>query len=224
MKHDHKLKKQPRGALKHALVACNDSPSKLKKGPKSLVGQALIKLDQKLTQKQQIVIKRKASHLRVSFLTKDLLNGRNGSLYSNVVDSLLNKYSQDATGNRFGIDGVYLVGNAVNVDRVIDKDGAEKVRFYCVLSTEKLLLNGPRQVQTRQQLVMAVDRLYCYFVKLDHGLFVIKTINHCQSAKTIANPICIHEDKEALVWIFKAIQEEIEANINNLIKNDIKYI
>ena len=51
--HDHKLKKNPRGALKHAIVAAINSPSKLNHRPKSLVGRVMVKLDETFTQEQQ---------------------------------------------------------------------------------------------------------------------------------------------------------------------------
>ena len=108
-------------------------------------------------------------------------------------------------------------GNVTARTIVDDTDGQEHVRFYCVLSTENLLLNGPRQVATGQQMMLAVDASYRYVVEKDHGLFVVKCINHCQSAKTIAYAICNQEDKEALVWIFRAIKEEIEEIVNRIV-------
>ena len=65
-------------------------------------------------------------------------------------------------------------GNVTARTIVDDTDGQEHVRFYCVLSTENLLLNGPRQVATGQQMMLAVDASYRYVVEKDHGLFVVK--------------------------------------------------
>ena len=216
--HDHVMKKKSHGPLKSALVACIDSPSKLKVAPKALVGRASIKMGQTFTQDQQVALKRA---IGILYTTKDLKNGGNGSYYGDVVESLLNKYHRDNIGDSFTRDTVFLVGGRVNVDEVVDNKASDGVRFYCVSSTENLLLNGPRQVMSGQQIILAVDGSYRYVIERDHGLFVVKTINHCQSAKTIAYAICNREDKVALKWIFGTIKEEIEYTVNQLIDNDI---
>ena len=146
--HDHKLKRNPSGALKHAIVAAINSPSKLGNRPKSLVGQVMVKLDQTFTQEQQRSISRKCNRLRVGNVTRSLTNGGDGSLYGDVVDRLLNKYRRDNIRD-FNRDSVFLVGGKVTARTIVDDtDGSEHVRFYCVLSTENLLLNGPRQIAT----------------------------------------------------------------------------
>ena len=38
--------------------------------------------------------------------------------------------------------------------------------------------------------MLAVDGSYQYVHERDRGLFVVKTMNHCQSAETIAYAIC----------------------------------
>ena len=224
IEHDHVLKKNPRGALKHCITAAINSPTKLNQRPKSLVGQVMLRLDETYTQRQQRSVSCRLNRLRVQNSKRVLTNGGDGSLYGDVVDQLLNKYRRDNIRS-FNRDSVFLVGGQVVVRNVVDEaDGSEQVRFYCVLSTENLLLNGPRQLQTGQQMMLAVDALYRYVVEKDHGLFVVKCINHCQSAKTIAYAICNREDKEALVWILQAIKDEIETIVNRLVQQGSPYM
>ena len=178
----------------------------------------------KLTQEQQRSLKRAVGRRRVSYLTKDLGNGGNGSCYGDIVEALHNKYRKTNI-RHFNRDSVFLLGNEVNVDVIFDDKGEEEaVRFYCVLSTENFLLNAPRQQATGQQMVLAVGASYQYVIERDHGLFVVKCINHCQSAKTIAYAIYNQEDKQSLIWIFNAIKDEIEATVNGLIQNHITYM
>ena len=227
--HDHE--KNIKGCLKDALVACVTSPSKLSQRPKSLVGKAVEKTGTKLTQRQQESLKRCVGRLRVKNATKHLMNGGDGTHYGDVVENLLRKYKRDNIKD-FNRDSVYLLGDDVCVDvmkdkegnDVLDDDGRQTVRFYCVLSTENLLLNGPRQLRTGQHMVLAVDGSYRYVIEKDHGLFIVKTINHSQSARTIAYAICNREDKPALTWIFSAIKAEIERVVNGLINNGIEYM
>ena len=126
------------GTIKQALLACVDSPSKLHRAPKTLVGDAAIKLGQKLTQSDQKRLSRRIGRRRIAHSTKSLTNGGDGSHYGDVVDSLLNKYKR-SNMEAFNRDSVYLLGDDVCVDSVMDKDGNETIRFYCVLSTENLL-------------------------------------------------------------------------------------
>ena len=211
------------GAMKQALLAWVDSPSKLQKPPKMLVGEATTKLGEKLTQSEQKQLRRRIGRRRIAHATSSLTNGGDGSHYGDVVDSLLNKYKRENI-SKFNWDSVYLLGDNVCVDGVTDKEGNESIRFYCVLSTENLLLNGPRQKSTGQALMLAVDGSYRYVHEKDHGLFVVKTINHCQSAKTIAYAICNREDKTALTWIFEAIKEETERIVNGLAQCEEPYM
>ena len=150
-------------------------------------------------------------------------NGGDGSTYGDVVEHLRNKYFRLNMAN-FDRDSPYLLGGDVVVRETTEDKGKQLMRFYCVLSTENLLLNAPRQVQTGQQLILAVDASYRYVVERDHGLFVVKTINHSQQGKAIAYAICNREDKEALRWIFVTIQVEVEAIVNRLIANGEKYM
>ena len=211
------------GAMKEALVSCIDSPSKLQKAPKILIGDATIKLGKKLTQVQQSSLRRRIGRRRIAHSTKGLTNGGDGSYYGDVVDSLLTKYKRENIEG-FHRDSVYLLGDDVCVDAVTDKEGNESMQFYCVLSTENLLLNGPRQLATGQTLVLAVDGSYRYVTERDHGLFIIKTLNHSQSAKTIAYAICNKEDKTALTWIFGAVKSEVERTVNGLIDSGAEYM
>lgn len=160
---------------------------------------------------------------RVSHATRHLQNGGNGSYYGDVVDSLLNKYKRENI-DQFNRDSVYLLGDDVCVDTVADKDGKECIRFNCVLSTENLLLNGPRQKSTGQSMMLVVDGSYRYVNEKDHGLFVVKTLNHSQSARTIAYAICNREDAAALEWIFEAIKQETERIVNSLIEAGTTYM
>ena len=73
-------------------------------------------------------------------------------------------------------------------------------------------------------MILAVDASYQYVVKRDHGLVVVKIINHSQQGKTITYAVCNQEDHEALRWIFVAIQVEVEAIVNHLIENGEKYM
>ena len=211
------------GMMKQALVACLDSPSKLHKAPKSLLSDATTRTGQKLTQVQQRSLKRMIGRRRVNHSIRDLKNGGDGSHYGDVVDSLLNRYQRSKIRD-FNRDSVYLLGDNVCVDEVTDKKGVETIRFYCVLSTENLLLNGPRQKSTGQSLMLAVDGSYRYVTEKDHGLFIVKTLNHSQSARTIAYAICNREDQAALEWIFTAIKDETERIVNGLMQNGIKYM
>ena len=219
--HKHGLSKG--GLVKQALLACVNSPSKLHNAPKSLIGVATTKTGQKLTQIQQKSLKRMISRRRVNHSIRDLQNGGDGSHYGDVVDSLLSRYHRSNIGG-FNRDSVYLLGDEVCVEEVTDKKGVKSTRFYCVLSTENLLLNGPRQKSTGQSMMLAVDGSYRYVTEKDHGLFVVKTLNHSQSARTIAYAICNREDQVALEWIFTAIKEETERIVNGLMENGIKYM
>ena len=87
-KHSHNEKKTSRGVLKEALVTCVTSPSKLKVRPKVLLGQAMLKTGVKLTQEQQRSLKRAVGRRRVTHLTKDLLNGGDGSRYLSECRSI----------------------------------------------------------------------------------------------------------------------------------------
>ena len=211
------------GSMKEAIVSCIDSPSKLQKAPKLLIGDATVKMGKKLTQFQQSSLRRRIGRRRIAHATSGLTNGGDGSYYGDVVDSLLNKYKRENIAE-FNRDSVYLLGNDVCVDAITNKDGTESVRFYCVLSTENLLLNGPRQMASGQALMLAVDGSYRYVTERDHGLFIVKTINHCQTAKTIAYAICNKEDKQALTWIFGAMKNEIERIVNGLIESNVQFM
>ena len=186
--HDHVMKKKSHGPLKSALVACIDSPSKLKVAPKALVGKASIKMGQTFTEDQQVALKHAIGRRRILYTTKDLKNGGNGSYYGDVVESLLNKYHRDNIGDSFTRDTVFLVGGRVNVDEVVDNKALDGVQFYCVLSTENLLLNGPRQVMSGQQIILAVDGSYRYVIERDHGLFVVKGLETKYARKNIRMP------------------------------------
>ena len=220
---EHKHGASNVGLMKQALVACIDSPSKLNKGPKALIGDATTKMGQKLTQVQQRSLRRMIGRRRVNHSTRDLQNGGDGSRYGDIVDSLINRYHRSKI-NGFDRDSVYLLGDDVCVNKVKDWKGNDSIRFYCVLSTENLLLNGPRQKLTGQSMMLAVDGSYRYVTEKDHGLFVVKTLNHSQSARTIAYAICNREDQDALEWIFSAIKEETERIVNDLIAKGIKYM
>ena len=214
--HNHD-QKTDRGLIQAAVIACINSPGKLKHPPKKLVSTATTRLETTLTQAQQRSLGRRCGRLRKHNFTRSLMNGGDGSTYGDVVDHLMNKYHRLNIQN-FDRDSPFLLGGEVVVRQVTDDKGKQHMRFYCVLSTENLLLNAPRQVQTGQQLILAVDASYRYVVERDHGLFVVKTMNHSQEGKTIAYTICNREDKDALKWIFLAIQAEVEAIVNNLIE------
>ena len=219
--HTHGLSSN--GRMKQALASCVDSPGKFQKPPKLLIGDATMKLNQKFTQVEQTSLRRMIGRRRVAHTISGLTNGGDGSYYGDVVDSLLRKYKRENI-DAFTRDSVYLLGDDVCVDAIVDGEGNESVRFYCVLSTENLLLNGPRQMSTGQRLMLAVDGSYRYVTEKDHGLFIVKTLNHSQSAKTLAYAICNKEDKEALVWIFHAIKKETERIVNTLIQEDVIYM
>ena len=220
--HNHDIKTD-RGLIQEAVLACINSPGKLKQPPKKLVAQASTKLETTLSQAQQVSLGRRCGRLRKQNFTKSLTNGGDGSTYGDVVNHLLNKYKRENIQN-FNRDSPFLLGHDVIVNEVIDDKGKKQMRFYCVLSTENLLLNAPRQVQTGQQLILAVDASYRYMVERDHGLFVVKTINHSQEGKTIAYAVCNREDKDALTWIFTAIQLEVEVIVNRLSESGEKYM
>ena len=156
----------------------------------------------KFSQKEQSSIKRKVNGLRVDFSTRHLENGGDGSAYGDVVESLLKKYSRQNLYDKFDQDTVYLLDDTVFLESKQGENGETDVRFYCVLSTENLLLNGPRQMASGQEMILAVDASYRYVVEKGHGLFVVKCINHAQSAKVTAYAICNKEDTNALTWIF----------------------
>ena len=114
---------------------------------------------------------------------------------------------------------VYLLGNECVVQDVMvhnpTTDMAERrKRFYCVLSTENLLMNAYRQMATGQDMTIACDASYRYVTERDHGLFVVKAVNWAPSAKTIGYAICNKEDKNALEWIFRTLKMEIERIVN----------
>ena len=104
------------------------------------------------------------------------------------------------------------------------KSSIQRSKAHAYAGNKKSFGNGPRQIATGQQMMLAVDASYRYVVERHHGLFVVKCINHSQSAKTIAYGICNWEDKEALVWIFRAIKDEIEDIVNNLVDKGIRYM
>ena len=224
---DHTKYLVTRGAPKAALVNSIQSPESLRKLPKQLLGVASRKAMEsgkqvgtaKFTIAQQTAIKRRVTKLRNDFATRDLDNGGDGSAYGDVVERLLRKYSRKSI-EQFGKDTVFLVNDEVHLET---KDDGQ-VRFYCVLSTENLLLNAPRQQATGQEIVLAVDASYRYVVERDHGLFVVKTINHSQTAKVIAYAICNREDEPALTWIFKSIKVEVERIVNRLIAEGVEWM
>ena len=216
-----------RGAPKAALVNSIRSPSALRKTPKQLLGVASRKAAtepqnaMKYTSEQQKSIARKVHRLRLEFSTKDLQNGGDGSHYGDVVETILRKYARKNIDN-FNKDSVYLLKDEVHLH--VSEDDEQSVRFYCVLSTENLLLNAPRQQSSGQEIVLAVDGSYRYVVERDHGLFVVKCVNHSQTAKMVAYAICNREDEQALTWIFKAIKEETERIVNGLIEDGIEWM
>jgi hypothetical protein len=162
--------------------------------------------------------------LRNKYDTRELTNGGDGRHYGDVVDRLKTSFLRSSNKESFDDNTVYLLGDEVVVKEFLvlnPKTGKEEVRkrFYCVLSTENLLLNAVRQQATGQEMALAVDASYRYVVERDHGLFVIKCINHGQSAKHLAYAICNKEDEEAIKWIFESVKEEVERVVNGRLDN-----
>jgi hypothetical protein len=144
---DHSVNNMKRGASKHTIIAAVSSPSHLRKGPKQLLGKAARTLKSSMSSVDQRSVTRKLQRLRTKYDTGDLTNGGDGGHYGDVVDQLKTKFLRSSIGESFHDNTVYLLRDEVVVKQCLvlnEKTGKEeeRKRFYCVLSTENLLLNS----------------------------------------------------------------------------------
>ena len=92
-----------------------------------------------------------------------------------------------------------------------------------VFSTENLLLNQYRQLQTGQDMFFAVDTLYRYTTE-DFALMTIFVVSLDQVGHRVAYALCNKESAAAHEAVFKIIKQGVELVVNDCIFRGDTYI
>ena len=199
---NHDITYQKRGVPKQA-NALIQLPSQLKQPPKHFTRRARekgITVDTKMATKMA----RMFTKMRKDHTTRHLTG--DGSSWGEAVQQMeLLKRENVADPANFNEHTCYMFASRINY---------ETKEFLGAASTENLLLNAYRQMQSGQDLTFGIDTSHRY-TREQIGLMPIKAISLNQEGHTIAYGIVASEDEDAHDFILAAVRKEVEKVVNS---------